>query len=59
MGQGIMPRAHHPIAGKLTDAELARLLANIRGTVARTVAAMPAHADYVARYCGISAASAA
>ena len=59
MGQGILPRAHHPIAGKLTDEELARLLANIRGTVARTVAAMPAHADYVARYCGTAAASAA
>lgn len=59
MGQGIFPRAHHPIASKLTDDELARLLASIRANVARSVATMPTHADYVAQYCGTGKASAA
>ncbi|MFL0415199.1 tryptophan halogenase family protein [uncultured Sphingomonas sp.] len=51
MGQGIMPRSWHPIAAKLTDEELARLLATLRDQVTRTVATLPPHADYVARYC--------
>ena len=52
MGQGIMPRAHHPIAEKLRDGELAKLLSNLRETVAKTVAGMPEHGAYVAQYCG-------
>jgi tryptophan 7-halogenase len=52
MGQGIVPRAHHPIAEKLPADELDRLLRTIRENVAKQVAAMPPHADYVARYCG-------
>ena len=59
MGQGIMPRAYHPIAGKLTDAELDKLLANIRESVSRTVASLPPHADYVAQYCGTRQTAAA
>ncbi|WP_114228913.1 MULTISPECIES: tryptophan halogenase family protein [Sphingomonas] len=52
LGQGIVPKSWHPLATKLSDDELRRLFENIRGTVARTVASLPAHADYVARYCG-------
>ncbi|MGT2515376.1 tryptophan halogenase family protein [Sphingomonas panni] len=51
MGQGIVPEGHHPIAGKLSDGELDRLLSMIRRQVADTVATMPPHGDYVARYC--------
>ncbi len=51
MGQGIMPRAWHPIAAKLSDDELARLLISIRENVTRTVASLPEHAAYVAQYC--------
>ena len=53
MGQGIMPRTHHPIAAKLTEDELARFLDGIRGGIAKSVASMPSHAEYVASYCGI------
>ncbi|MBJ6121803.1 tryptophan halogenase family protein [Sphingomonas mollis] len=56
MGQGIVPRAYHPIVGKLRDDELARLLATLRDEVGRTVAGLPDHAAYVARYCGAMAA---
>ena len=59
MGQGIMPQTHHPIAEKLTDEELARFLATIRDTVAKTVKALPEHEAYVSRYCGIARAAAA
>jgi len=51
MGQGIIPERHHPIADKLGDGELDRLLSMVRRQVADTVATMPPHGDYVARYC--------
>ncbi|MDR6851670.1 tryptophan halogenase [Sphingomonas sp. BE123] len=59
LGQGIEPKAWHPIAGRLNDDELDRLLGMIRQDVARTVAGLPAHAAYVARYCGASEPAAA
>jgi len=58
MGQGIMPRAYHPIAAKLSDEELSQLLAGLRESVARTVESMPEHQAYVARYCGSQQAAA-
>ncbi len=51
MGQGIMPQAWHPMAAKLSDEELAKLLSTLREQVTRTVASLPPHADYVAHYC--------
>jgi tryptophan halogenase len=59
MGQGIKPQAYHPIAEKMRDEELERFLATIRDNVTRTVAALPGHSDYVARYCGAARAEAA
>jgi tryptophan halogenase len=52
MGQGIMPKSYHPIATKLSDAEVSKLLSTIRDNVAQTVAGLPDHSSYVARYCG-------
>ncbi|WP_375404809.1 tryptophan halogenase family protein [uncultured Sphingomonas sp.] len=59
MGQGIMPRTYHPIAEKLRDDELARLLATVRERVAHTVKTLPDHAAYVSSYCGAARAEAA
>ena len=59
MGQGIVPRSYHPIAAKLSPAELDQFLGSIREGVARTVASLPAHQDYVARYCGAAREQAA
>ena len=59
MGQGIMPKAYHPVATKMSEEELARFLAMIRENVARTVAGLPEHHAYVARYCGANQAEAA
>jgi tryptophan halogenase len=52
MGQGIMPQSRHPIAAKLRDEELATLLQSLRDSARRTVAGLPEHGAYVARYCG-------
>ncbi len=56
LGQGITPHAHHPIAAKLPDEELARFLGGLRQSVTTTVRGLPPHADYVARYCGAAPA---
>jgi tryptophan 7-halogenase len=50
LGQGITPGQHHPIADLMNDTELNGFLEEIRTRVERTVAQLPAHADYVARY---------
>ena len=54
MGQGILPETHHPVARKMSDEELTRFLATIRDNTAKTVAGLPRHHEYVARYCGTS-----
>ncbi|MDB5676930.1 MAG: tryptophan halogenase, partial [Sphingomonas bacterium] len=59
MGQGIMPRTYHPIAEKLSGDELDKLLGMLRQTVSRTVASLPEHGTYVARYCGATQPAAA
>jgi len=59
MGQGIMPRSYHPIAARLTDDEVNKLLSTLRSNVEKTVASLPDHDAYVARYCGAVDASAA
>jgi tryptophan halogenase len=51
LGQGIQPEQHHSIADLMDDAELNGFLEEIRTRVERTVAQLPPHADYVARYC--------
>jgi tryptophan halogenase len=55
LGQGIIPAAYHPVASKLSDQELAALLSGLRESVAKTVADLPEHHAYVARYCGVAA----
>jgi tryptophan halogenase len=52
LGQGIVPESYHPIATKLRDDELARLLTGLRDHTNATVDSLPEHAAYVANYCG-------
>lgn len=59
MGQGIMPRAWHPVAARLQPQELGKFLASLRETVDRSVANLPTHQAYIARYCAASSAAAA
>jgi tryptophan halogenase len=52
LGQGITPDQHHPSADLMGDEELSAFLESIRTRVERTVAQLPAHQEYVERYCG-------
>jgi tryptophan halogenase len=51
LGQGILPRQHHPAADLMGDAELAGFLDDIKATVDRTLAQLPTHQAYVEQYC--------
>ncbi|WP_017669365.1 tryptophan halogenase family protein [Sandarakinorhabdus sp. AAP62] len=58
MGQGIVPQSHHPVAAKLRPEELKAFLGGLRDSVTKTVAGLPDHHAYVARYCGATDAAA-
>lgn len=51
LGQGIMPRQHHPSADLMGDRELSAFLDGIRSQVERTVRQLPTHQAYVESYC--------
>ena len=51
LGQGVVPKAHHPITRALPDDALQRLFAGIRQPIERAVAAMPTHQQFLDRYC--------
>ncbi|HWU78193.1 MAG TPA: tryptophan halogenase family protein [Rhodanobacter sp.] len=51
LGQGIMPRQHHPSADLMGDAELSRFLADIRHGIERTIRQLPTHQAYLSTYC--------
>jgi tryptophan halogenase len=51
LGQGILPKQHHPVADLMGDAELSGFLEDIKSNVDRTVAQLPSHQAYVEQYC--------
>jgi tryptophan halogenase len=51
LGQGLVPTSHHPVADLMDDAELSRLLDEIRSSVTRTVAQLPPHQDCLHQCC--------
>ena len=51
MGQGIVPRRHHPVAAIMSDADLARFFGDIQRSVRGTVDSLPPHMDYIRQYC--------
>ncbi|MEO0032664.1 MAG: hypothetical protein RIS94_2422 [Pseudomonadota bacterium] len=59
LGQGIVPQAYHPVATRLSDAELDHLLSGLRESVAKTVAGLPEHHAFVALTCAAHEAQAA
>ncbi|TFW24345.1 tryptophan halogenase family protein [Duganella callida] len=52
LGQGIMPKSHHPTADLMGDEELKGFLGSIKGRIDRIVVQLPTHQAYVERYCG-------
>ena len=57
LGQGILPRHHHPAADLMSDAELHDFLERIRLPIEQTVSRLPAHGDYLRGYCEASMAA--
>jgi len=51
LGQGIVPRQHHPVVNIMSDEELSRFLQNIKSSVDATVSQLPKHETYVKQYC--------
>jgi len=51
IGQHIVPAAYHPLVDLVSDTELEKLGESVRGVVASCVALMPAHEQFIARYC--------
>jgi len=51
LGQNLRPVDQHPMADVLTDDEAAYFLESIRKGVARHVASLPSHADFIAKHC--------
>jgi tryptophan halogenase len=47
-GQGIRPRAAHPLAGTMEERELGEFLGNIERVVGKCVDVMPSHKDFIA-----------
>lgn len=55
LGQGVIPEHPDPLVDVKSEAEIARYLGNVSGVIAKCVALMPDHAEFVARSCKASA----
>jgi tryptophan halogenase len=51
VGQGIVPRAYHPLVDLVPEPELIRLEESVRNVIASCVAVMPAHEQFIERCC--------
>ena len=51
LGQGVVPRSHHPLTRALSDADLKRLLESVRKPIDAAVAAMPSQEQFIDSYC--------
>ena len=51
LGQGVVPRTHHPLARSISDGDLRRLFEGVRKPVDEAVARMPSHQEFLDRYC--------
>jgi tryptophan halogenase len=51
LGNGIIPRAYHPLVDFIPEDELQRILAERRNEIARMAEAMPTHQAFIDRFC--------
>ncbi|HEX5682395.1 MAG TPA: tryptophan halogenase family protein [Ideonella sp.] len=50
-GQGLLPRAYHPLVDVMPEGEVTDFVGRIQQVVSRCVDTMPDHAEFIARYC--------
>ena len=58
LGQNVVPSGYDPVSDKIPDGALAQRLAAMRESIAGATAAMPTHADWIARFCAASGVAA-
>ncbi len=51
LGQGITPRGYHPAVDWVSEADLTAFVEGTEKIIARCVAGMPRHEDFIARHC--------
>ena len=51
LGQGIVPRGYDPLVAIKSDAQIEKFLGNIEATIKRCVDVMPAHGEYISKFC--------
>jgi len=51
LGQGIMPADYDPMADQIAPQQLTEFLANLRTLIARGIASLPTHEDYLRQHC--------
>ncbi|HSE13722.1 MAG TPA: tryptophan 7-halogenase, partial [Rudaea sp.] len=51
LGQRIQPRNYHPAVDLIPDSELDELVGGVQRVIAACVNVMPAHEQFIARYC--------
>jgi tryptophan halogenase len=51
LGQGVVPQTYDPLVGIKSDPQIEQYLGNIAATIDRCVSVMPAHDEYVSKYC--------
>ncbi len=56
LGQGLMPRGHHPLADARPHEQAQQFINDVRHVVQRCVDVMPTHADFIAAHCAASPA---
>ncbi|HEX7799865.1 MAG TPA: tryptophan halogenase family protein [Asticcacaulis sp.] len=54
IGQGVLPAAASPMTGTVGAEALSAFMSGLKETQARAMAAMPSHADFIARHCAAS-----
>ncbi len=55
LGQGVTPRAYHPVVDQMPAKDLGEFVEGVRRVIASCVDAMPTHAQFIARYCQAAA----
>lgn len=51
LGQGIVPRSNDPLVAVKSDPQIEQYLGNIAATIDRCVQVMPAHDEYIRKFC--------
>lgn len=51
IGQGLIPKQHHPVADELSENELKAFLDNTEQELVKRVGQLPSHQEYLSKYC--------